>query len=261
MKSFENKTVLITGASAGIGKVFAEKLAAQKANLLLTARRENVLSEMAADLTKRYGITAHVFKSDLMVPDAAYQIYDWTKALGKTVDVLINNAGFGAYGRFDEMACESSQGMLQVNVQALVTMTRLFLPEIKKQKGGLIQIASTAAFQPLPYLALYAATKAFVKTFSEGIWAENRDIRVFCLCPGNTESEFHDTAGIHQKKVFLRATTEELVSFGLEKFLHTDAPTRIHGAMNFVLAFSNRFIPPRVALWVAHKLYEIRAGK
>lgn len=258
MDSFANKIVLITGASSGIGKVFAEKFAAQKAHLILTARREKNLEKLANELRLRHGVTVDYFKSDLSRADSAWQVYEWVRSKNFQIDLLVNNAGFGAYGRFDSMALENIQAMMQLNIQTLVLMTRLFLPEIKKQKGGIIQIASTAAFQPIPYLALYAATKAFVKSFSEGIWAENRDIRIFCLCPGNTQSEFHDAAGIHQKKVFLRATTEDLVNFGISKFQNSSSPTKIHGSLNSMLAFSNRVSPVRVILWVARKIYEMR---
>ena len=258
MKSFEGKTVLITGASSGIGRAFAEKFAASKAKLLLTARREDQLRKLAAELSEKHGVEVHYFKADLSRPDAPWQIFEWVKSKNFQIDVLINNAGFGSYGRFDESSIEEVQAMMQVNIQALVLLTRLFLPEIKTRKGGIIQIASTAAFQPIPYLALYAATKAFVKSFSKAIWSENRDVRIFCLCPGNTESEFHDTAGIHQKKVFFRATTDDLVQYGIDKFLNSDAPARIHGVMNSIMAFSNRLIPTRLGLWVAQKIYEIR---
>ena len=261
MKSFEGRTVLITGASSGIGKVFARKLAASKARLLLTARREENLRKLAAELSLEYGVEAHCFKTDLSRPDAPWQIYEWARSKNFQIDLLINNAGFGSFGRFDEMPVEELQSMMQVNMNALVLLTRLFLPDIKKNKGGVIQIASTAAFQPIPYLALYAATKAFVKSFSEAIWAENRDIRIFCLCPGNTESEFHDTAQIHQKKVFLRATTEDLVRFGIEKYLQSNAPTRIHGTLNTLLAFSHRLIPSRFGIKALKKIYEVRTGK
>jgi len=260
MHSFENKTVLITGASAGIGKVFAEKLAAQKANLLLVARREPNLEKLAVDLRARHGVHVDYFKSDLSRPDAPWHIYEWVRSKDYQVDCLINNAGFGAFGAFDTMPMDQIQAMMQVNMNALVALTRLFLPEIKVRRGGIIQIASTAAFQPIPYLGLYAATKSFVKNFSKALWAENRDVRIFCLCPGNTESEFHDTAGIHQKKIFLRATTEDLVDFGIAQFLGTSRPASIHGFLNSVVAFSNRFAPTRFALLIARKIYEIRTG-
>ena len=238
--------------------MFAEKLAASKAKLLLTARREDSLKKLAAELSERYGIEAHYFKADLSRPDAPWQIFEWVRSNRFQVDVLINNAGFGSYGRFDESAIEEVQAMMQVNMQALVLLTRLFLPEIKKQKGGIIQVASTAAFQPIPYLALYAATKAFVKSFSKAIWSENRDVRIFCLCPGNTESEFHDAAGIHQKKVFFRATTDDLVQYGIDKFLNSNSPAGIHGTMNALMAFSNRLISTRFGLWALKKMYEVR---
>ncbi len=259
MESFEGKTVLITGASSGIGKVFAEKLAASKAKLLLTARREDVLKTISTELSAKYGIEVQYFKADLSLPEAPQQIFDWAKTF--QVDVLINNAGFGSYGRFDESPVQDIQAMMQVNVQALVLLTRIFLPEIKSRKGGIIQIASTASFQPLPYLALYAATKAFVRSFSEAVWSENRDIRIFCLCPGNTESEFHDAAGIHQKKVFLRASTGDLVQYGINQFLNSNSPTGIHGWANAVMAFSNRLIHTRFGIWVARKIYEVRMEK
>jgi len=261
MQTFENKTVLITGASSGIGKVFAQKLAAAKAKVLLVARREAHIEKLAQELAEQYGIEAHYFKCDLSRADAPWQIHEWMRSRNFQVDLLINNAGFGSFGRFDEMPVEELQSMMQVNMNALVLLTRLFLPEIKKNKGGIIQIASTAAFQPIPYLALYAATKAFVKSFSEAIWAENRDIRILCLCPGNTESEFHDTARIHQKKVFLRATTEDLVRFGIKKYLQSNAPTRVHGALNTLLAFSHRLIPSRFGIKALKKIYEVRTGK
>ncbi len=261
MKNFQNKTVLVTGASSGIGKVFAEKLAASKAKLLLTARREDQLQKLATELSQQHGVEVDYFKADLSRPDAPWQIHEWTRSKKLQVDLLVNNAGFGSYGRFDQMPINELQAMMQVNVQALVLLSRLFLPEIKLRKGGMIQIASTAAFQPVPYLALYAATKAFVKSFSKALWAENRDVRIFCLCPGNTESEFHDTAGIHQKKVFLRATSEELVQFGLSKFLNSNAPVGVHGVVNSILAFSNRLAPSRLALAITRKIYEVRTEK
>lgn len=261
MKSFHGKTVLITGASSGIGKVFAEKLASSQARLLITARREENLQTLASELSSKYKAEVHYLKANLSRSDAPWQIHEWTRSLGFQVDVLINNAGFGGYGRFDKMPSENIQAMMQVNMQALVLLTRFFLPEIKSRKGGIIQIASTAAFQPLPYLALYAATKSFVKSFSEAIALENPDARIFCLCPGNTQSEFHDAAGIHQKKIFLRASTEDLVEFGLSMFLKSRLPTAIHGVMNNILAFSNRLIPTEFGLQVAKKLYEIRTDQ
>lgn len=260
MKTFEGKTILITGASSGIGKVFAQKLAAAKATLLLTARREDELKKLSEELSAKYGIETHYFKADLSLPDAPAKIFEWVRSQNCQVDCLINNAGFGAYGRFDSMPAEQIQAMIQVNVNALVELTRIFLPEIKTRKGGLIQVASTASFQPIPFLGVYAATKSFVRSFSEALWAENRDIRVLCLCPGNTESEFHDTAGIHQKKVFLRATSEELVDFALRKYQSSSHPTHVHGTRNSIVAFSTRFSPTRLALWIARKIYEIRAG-
>lgn len=260
VKTFEGKTVLITGASAGIGKVFAEKLAAQKAKLLLVARREQNLEKLAAELREKHGAQVDYFKSDLSRHDSPWNIFEWVRSKDYQIDCLINNAGFGAYGSFDTMPREQIQAMINVNVSALVELTRIFLPEIKARKGGLIQVASTASFQPIPFLSVYAATKSFVRSFSEALWAENRDIRVLCLCPGNTESEFHDTAGIHQKKVFLRATTEELVDFALHKYQNSNHPTHVHGNRNSIVAFSTRFSPTRLALWIARKIYEMRTG-
>lgn len=261
MDSFTGRTVLITGASSGIGKVFAEKFAEHKANLILTARREENLKSLCADLAARHHIRADFLACDLAAPEGPKRLHDWVRAGNYKVDLLVNNAGFGGYGRFADEPLDTWLKMIQLNVHSLVELTHLFLPEIKKQRGGIIQIASTASFQAVPYLAVYAATKSFVRSFSEALWAENRDIRVFCLCPGNTESEFHAMARIHEKKVFLRATTEDLVEFGIKAFLKSRSPTKIHGTVNFILASLNRMVPSRTALWFTRKLYESQEKK
>lgn len=192
-----SKTALITGASYGIGEAFARELAHQHYNLVLVARSQEKLEKLAQELQEKEGIEAMIIPQDLTETHAGKIVYDRIKTQGWIIDLLVNNAGFGDYGKFDDRPLDKQIKMIQLNITVLTELTGLFLPEMKSRgKGRIINVASIAAFQPLPYMSVYAATKAFVLSFSEAIWAENRDsdINILALCPGPTESKFFQTA-------------------------------------------------------------------
>src|SRR4028119_925016 len=191
-------TALITGASAGIGAAFAQELAARQTNLVLVARSEVKLQQLAQQLQEQYKIQVDVIVQDLTEPKAAKTVFDIVTEKGLTIDLLINNAGFGEYGDFAELNGEQQVKMIQLNILALVDLTHHFLPGMRQRRsGGIINMSSVAAFQPMPYFSVYAATKAFVLSFSEALWAENYryGVHVLAVCPGPTETNFFQEAG------------------------------------------------------------------
>lgn len=187
MFEYRGKVALITGASMGIGAAFARELAARGMNLVLVARSVDRLQALADELTPRHGIRVEVVPADLSQPDAGRAIAETCSRLGLEVHLLVNNAGFGTSGPFHTISPERERDEVMVNVLAVVDLTHRFLPGMRARKaGGIINVASTAAFQPIPYLAVYAASKAFVLSFSEALWAECQEeaVRVLALCPG-----------------------------------------------------------------------------
>jgi len=190
-------TALITGASSGIGKAFAHELAARNTNLVLVARSQEKLNQLAKQLQEQYKIQVEVIVKDLTEPNAAAAVFDITKTKGLTIDLLINNAGFGVYGDFAEGDGERQVKIVQLNILALVDLTHKFLPLMRQRRSGsIINVSSITAFQPIPYLSVYAASKAFIVSFSEALWAENRDygVRVLVTCPGPIETNFFTEA-------------------------------------------------------------------
>ncbi|WP_017654386.1 SDR family NAD(P)-dependent oxidoreductase [Fortiea contorta] len=214
-------TALITGASGGIGKAFAEELAARQTNLVLVARSEEKLNQLAKELQEKYNIRVDVIVKDLTETNAASAVFDATKSLGLTIDLLINNAGFGDYGDFAERDGEKQVKIVQLNILALVDLTHKFLPPMRQRRAGsIINVASIAGFQPIPYLSVYAASKAFVLSFSQSLWAENRryGVRVLVVCPGPTETDFFTEADFPQSftgKTNKISTAEEVVKDAL----------------------------------------------
>lgn len=226
---FSGKTVLITGGSMGIGETFARTLHASGAKPVLVARSHAKLARVASELPG-----AQFIAEDLARPGAAQRVFQQTRLLGLTVDVLINNAGFGAHGSFAELTLPAQGEQLDLNIKALVELTHLFLPELTQRRGGLINVASTAAFQPVPYMAVYAATKAFVLSFTEALWAEHhgQNLRVLALCPGATETPFFERAG--EGAAFgAKASPEDVVRAGLSAFQH-NRPYVVQGTRNWV---------------------------
>lgn len=258
MQSFKNITALVTGASSGIGKALARELAGQGANLILVSRNAERLEQEAEDLRVRFGVTVHVFPEDLERLEERLELFAWIEKSDLTVDVLVNNAGLGHYGLFDETSFKDVDAMLDLNVHALTHLTRLFLPALlEKKSGGILNVASTAGFQPIPNLSIYAATKAFVLNFSEALWAEckGRGVRVFCLCPGNTLTRFHQAAGIEKKKMFFSASATDVARFALRKFLKTNQPSAIYGFWNKLMIYAERVSPRRLTVFVTGLMY------
>ena len=191
------KSTLITGASSGIGEAFARKLAAEKHNLVLVARSENKLHELCDELMLKHGIIAHYVALDLTAFETDKRLFEETEKHGFEIEWLINNAGFGSMNDFVRLNLESELQMIDLNISALVALTHRYLQKMRERKSGvIINVSSAAGFQPIPFMATYAATKAFVTAFSEAIAEENRPhgIKVLALCPGATDTDFFAVA-------------------------------------------------------------------
>jgi uncharacterized protein len=195
---FRGKWALITGASAGIGVAIAREFASHGAKLILTARRRDRLDQLAAELAAAHSTETRIVVADLNDPSAPQQIYDATEGAGIPVDILINNAGLGHYGEFYKLDAEQEYSMVRVNCEAVVRISRLFIPRmVERRRGWMLVVASTASFQPIPYDAVYAATKVFDRFFALALAAEVErfGIKITALCPSTTETEFFDVSG------------------------------------------------------------------
>jgi short-subunit dehydrogenase len=216
-QDFKGKWALVTGASAGIGVALARELAGHGAKLILTARRKERLDSLAAELSAK-GTVVRIVVADLNDPAAPQQIYDATEGAGLTVDILINNAGLGQFGQFYQSPIEQELSQVRVNCEAVVRLTRLFLPRmVERRRGWILIVASTASFQPLPYLNTYAATKVFDRFFAQGLAAEvaRFGVKVTALCPGPTESEFSQVANSSKIMPGGKQSAEEVASRGI----------------------------------------------
>lgn len=257
MRTYEGKTVLVTGASTGIGAAMARQLAERGAHLLLTARSEPKLDALATEL-RQQGIEAHVFPLDLAQAGAAHTLFTEVTEAGHQPDVLVNNAAFGQTGRFDHYDAALYEEMIRLNVMNLVTLTRLFMPSLlAKAEAGVLNVASTAAFQPVPLFAVYAATKAFVLSFSTALAEEYREtsLAVTCLCPGSTETEFHERANSAPLRRIRSESAEKVARVGLEALLRQDA-LEVSGWMNKVQTTAIRFVPRAIVLKMGHQLFQ-----
>ncbi len=210
---------LVTGASAGLGEVFARRLGARGHDLVLVARRADRLEALAAGIRQAHGGQALVLAVDLQRPDGPAEVAKRVAETSLPVDVLVNNAGYGNYGLFAECAIEREIGQIDLNVRSLVALTRLFLPAmLQRRRGTVINLGSVASFVPLPYLATYAATKAFVLSFTEALSAELDDtgVHAMIVCPGPTSTEFQEASGLGQGDAHtVRMTAEEVVDLAL----------------------------------------------
>jgi short-subunit dehydrogenase len=245
---------LVTGASSGIGLDIARALAAKSFDLILTARSHDALARIAAELSSAHGIDARVFSFDLARADAPQELFDAAAAGGLDVDVLINNAGFATYGPFADGDARTDLDLLQVNVVALTHLTKLFLPGmLQRRRGRILNVASTAAFQPGPLMALYYASKAYVLHFSEAIAEEVRGtgVTVTALCPGATRTGFQKRGGLDDSSLFRSNVLESpaVAREGVDAMLRGQA-LLIPGLRNQVLIalerFSPRWLIPRI---------------
>ena len=241
--NFRGRWALVTGASSGIGAALALELAVRGANLILTARRRDRLEALAAELAAQ-GAQTRIVLADLNDPAAPQQIFDATEADGLPVDILVNNAGLGQYGAFHASPIEQELSQVRVNCEAVVRLTRLFVPGmVERRRGWILVVASTASFQPVPYITTYAATKAFDRFFAQGLAAEvsRFGVKVTALCPGPTESEFFDVAraGAFKRRVQPTAAVARIGIDALARGRHAVIP-------NFtgrLTAFVTRFLP------------------
>ncbi len=256
------KTALITGASFGIGSELARVFAREGYDLVLVARTGDKLRQLASELEKAHGTHSLILAADLSDPGAPAYVLDQTTRAGIIVDVLVNNAGFGQYGPFADSDLEECLRQIQLNVTALTHLTRLFLPAmLERHSGRILNVASTAAFQPGPLMAVYYATKAYVLFFSEAIANELKEsgVTVTCLCPGVTATGFHKRAN---------ATAINLLRFGAMdaltvaedgyRGLMSDKPVVIAGFKNWLVSQSVRFAPRQAVIGFVRRLQESR---
>ena len=258
------KTALVTGASYGIGAEFARQLAAKKTNLVLVARSEDKLQELADELQSQHGIQTYVIPQDLTLAQAVATILEKIEYLGLRIDLLVNNAGFGDYGLFSDRPLTKQLAMIQLNVNVLVELTGLFLPAMQHQgEGGIINISSIAGFQPLPKMSVYAATKAFVLNFTEALWAENKDtgVRILAVCPGPTESEFFKAAEfpvsvMEKNQNTMKLTSNiEVVAEALKALENKQSNLVTGGVINQVIVNLPRFLPRDILVKQIAKIF------
>src|SRR5688572_26221744 len=238
-------TTLITGASSGIGEVFARKLAARGRNVLLVARSEDKLITLCNELGRSNSIRAQYVALDLSKPESPARLFEEAAKRGLVVDLLVNNAGFGSMGEFSKLDLTRELNMIDLNIKALVELTHRFLrPMLERKQGAIINVASTAAFQAVPFMATYAATKAFVLSFSEALWEENRPhgIHVMALCPGVTETNFFEAAKIQKPPLRGVQTPEDVVETAL-RGLSRGKSHIVSGWTNLLMIESERLVP------------------
>ena len=237
-------TVLITGASGGIGYELAKLFAHDRHNLVLVARSGDRLAQVATDL-RALEVTVKTFALDLATPAAPKFLFDQLQSDSLSVDILINNAGFGAFGEFAQMPNEEIFGQIQLNITALTELTRLFLPPmLARRSGRIMNVASTAGFQPGPLMAVYYATKAYVISFSEAIANEvrNSGVMVTCFCPGATHTGFAKRAGNDESRLFqLGGMNVEKVALDGYRAVMEGRGLAISGFHNWLIAQSTRF--------------------
>jgi short-subunit dehydrogenase len=249
---------LITGASSGIGKALAENYAEHGYDVVLSARSVAKLEAARGELQNRFGIVAHVIPADLESAGGAVELHAEVKRRGLTLSALANNAGYGTFGEFKDVSLNSQLGMMQLNMTSLVALAHLFLPDLLATKGKMLNTASTAAFQPGPYMAVYYATKAFVLSFSEALAAElgESGVSITALCPGPTASGFQDKAAMHHSAMVKGKrlpTSEDIARKGFRAMLRGRG-VYVPGLKNWILAqlprFSPRWLVTKIVIWV-----------
>ena len=237
---------LITGASSGIGEEFARRLAAEKRNLFLVARSEDKLRSICSELGGKYQVECDYFPVDLTAGDGVERLVSETGRRRIEVDMLVNNAGFGSAGDFAELSLEKELRIIDLNVSALVALTHAYLgPMRERKRGTIVNVSSAAGFQPVPYMATYAASKAFVTSFSEAIAEENRPygIQVLALCPGSTKTNFFDASGIDRPiQVKGQESAADVVETAMGA-LDGKRTKVVSGWTNYLVSVATNFVP------------------
>jgi short-subunit dehydrogenase len=255
-------TALITGASGGIGHELAKLFARDHYDLVLVARSADKLNQIAAELQGQFGVTVKTVALDLAAVPAPQFLFDQLQREGVAVDILVNNAGFGAFGEFATMPEEEILGQIHLNITALTYLTRLFLPAmLARRTGKIMNVASTAAFQPGPMMAVYYATKAYVLSFSEALGNEvaGSGVSITCFCPGATDTGFAKRAAMENSRLFRKigAMNPESVARDGYRGLMAGRTLIISGAKNWLVAESVRFAPRKLVTalsrWIAEK--------
>lgn len=252
---------LLTGASSGIGFELAFVFARHQRNLILVARSEDKMLSLKKDLQQKYKVDVQVVPFDLAQPYSAQKLFDLVQTQKWSVDCLVNNAGFGDHGPFVESSPQKITEMVQLNITTLTDLTRLFLPiMIKNRFGQILNVASTAAFQPGPLMSVYYATKAYVLHFSEGIHEELKGsgVTVTALCPGPTTSGFQKAANLQDVPLFDRMKvpdSKSVAEYGY-RAMQKGTVVAVHGFLNAILAASVSFIPRILARKMAMKLQQ-----
>jgi hypothetical protein len=257
--SDKKRTALVTGASSGLGREIASLFAKDKHDVVLVARSESKLKTLADDLSKADGVTAHVVAADLSDPKAPWHVLDEVRRRRIDVDFLVNNAGFGTNGSFLDLDLAREIDMVEVNVTALVKLTHLFVGPMRERGfGRLMNIASTAGFQPGPYMATYYATKAFVVSFTEALAFElqGTGVTATCHCPGATATEFASTAGNDKTPLFQRSGVADAKEVALHAYraMMKGEVLSVHGVLNWIGTEALRFAPRSVARSIAASL-------
>jgi uncharacterized protein len=245
MNGTGKQTALVTGASSGIGAAFARRLAQQGMQLVLVARSVDRLEQLAAELRAAYGTQVTVVPADLSAPAAARQVHDAVTAQGLSIDVLVNNAGFGTHGRFEQLDAAREQEQIAVNVSALVDLTHAFVPAmLQRGSGTVINVASTVAFQPVPFMAVYGASKAFVTSFSAALHEEyrTRGLRVLAVCPGATDTNFFEGVGGDAVAMGRKRTPDQVVTTALRALARGQSVV-VDGPANTLLALLAKRLP------------------
>jgi short-subunit dehydrogenase len=256
----DGQTALVTGASVGIGVDLAECFANDGYNVILAARTETALRDVADRLAKTYAITATPIVADLGAIGGGLKLADAIKNKGLSVDIVVNNAGYGQAGAFNGSDAAGQLGMIDLNVRALVELTHVYWPAmLASKRGGVLNVASTAAFQPGPLMAIYYASKAFVLSFSEALWEEARDtgVKVSCLCPGPTVSKFRERAGTGKTRLSQAGGTPMLsMTVARMGYDAWQANTRVEvtGLRNRITASLVRFLPRTTLLRIVRNL-------
>ena len=261
--TYRGKTALITGASSGIGAEFAHALAGRGMDVVLVARSEGRLTALAEELRARHGVRAEVVTADLSRAGAAAALHAETDKRSLQIDLLVNNAGFGTHGPFETLDAGREHEEVMLNVATVVDLCHAYLPAMARRgDGAVLNVASTAAFQPTPYMAVYGATKAFVLSFSEALWAEyrGRGVRVCALCPGPTTTAFFDVVGTPDAGVGARRRAAQVVATGL-RALEADRPSAVDGLANRLLVQGSRVTPRAVMAMLSRRAQRPRGPR